>query len=253
MDYFDLSGTSAVVTGASRGIGKAIARGLAEAGASVMLSDVLDPSDAVEDLNDADHPGQVAGREADVTDRQAVRQLVDVTCDRFGGLDVLVNNAGIYHREPMEDLNEDTWQQTLDVNLTGPFYCAQEAGEVMIEQGSGSIINIASVAGLRASQDSGAYNVSKGGLLQFTRSLATDWGSHGIRANAICPGIIETEMTHDLLQDDAFKNKIENQVSLQRTGQPDEIAPAAIYLASDASSYMTGHALVLDGGWTCHL
>ncbi len=252
-NYFDLSGRAAVVTGASRGIGKAIAKGLANAGAGVMVSDVLDTSGAVEEINASSAEGKAVGRETDVTDREAVRELMEETRAGFGTVDILVNNAGIYDPSPFEDLEDADWDRTLDVNLNGAYSCSKEAGKHMIDQGGGSIINVASVAGLFAFQDSGAYNVSKGGLLQLTRTIATEWGEHGIRANAICPGVIETDMTEDLLEDESFQEMINRRVSLERTGQPEEIAPTAVYLASDASSYMTGHAMVLDGGWTCHL
>lgn len=251
MDLFDLTDKVAIVTGGSRGLGLSMAKALAEAGASVLVADILDTSDAVEELKK--YTDTALGVDVDVTDRASVRSMVDTAREELGGVDVLVNNAGILRASPAEDLEESDWKEVLDVNLNGQYNCAQVAGEVMIEQNFGRIINIASVAGLQAFSESASYNASKGGVVMLTRSLAEEWGEYNVNVNAICPGSFETAMTDDMLEDESFRKMIEARVPLQRVGKPRELAGTAIYLASEASSYVTGETIVVDGGWTAGL
>jgi NAD(P)-dependent dehydrogenase (short-subunit alcohol dehydrogenase family) len=251
VELFDLSEQVAIVTGGSRGLGKSMAEGLARAGASILLSDVLDTTEAVEELRE--YTDDVIGVETDVTDRDDVRSMVNRAESELGGLDILINNAGIFRPGPAEDLPDEDWDEVLDVNLRGQYICAQEAGKIMRSQNSGKIINIASVAGLQAFDESVSYNASKGGVVMLTKSLAVEWGEHDIQVNAICPGSFRTAMTEDLLEDEAFQQMIQNRVPLGRVGNPEELAGTAVYLASDASSYTTGETLVVDGGWTAGL
>jgi gluconate 5-dehydrogenase len=251
MDRFNLKGKVAVVTGAARGLGAAIAEGLAEAGADLLVSDVLETDEVEQRLSE--HTDGVLGMEVDVTDRSDVREMVEAARTELGGLDILVNNAGILRSAPAEDLSDADWDDVIDINLTGQYLCAQEAGKVMIEQESGSIINVASVAGLQAFEGSASYNSSKGGVVMLTKTLAVEWGEQNVRVNAICPGSFETDMTDDLLEDESFQDMIRNRVPLQRVGNPEELVGTAVYLASDAASYTTGETITVDGGWTAGL
>jgi NAD(P)-dependent dehydrogenase (short-subunit alcohol dehydrogenase family) len=251
MELFDLNGQVALVTGGSRGLGKSMAEGLAQAGASILIGDVLNTDDAVDDLKN--HTDNVVGMEVDVTDRNDVKAMVKKAQEDLGSLDILVNNAGVFRTDPAEDFSDKDWEDVLDVNLKGQYICAQEAGNVMIEQNSGKIINIASVAGLQAFSESVSYNASKGGVVMLTKTLAVEWGEYDVQVNAICPGSFKTDMTDDLLEDESFQQMIENQVPLKRVGQPEELAGTAVYLASGASSYTTGETIVVDGGWTAGL
>lgn len=249
---FDLSDKAGIVTGAGRGLGKAMVKGLASAGARVMATDVDAPEDTVFEINEAG--GEATGEPADVTERDQVRHMVEMTEEVYGQVDFLINNAGILRSGAPESMDEADWFDVLEVNLTGQYYCAQETGRVMIESGhGGSIVNIASVAGLQAFAEFLSYNVSKGGSLQLTRSLAGDWADHDIRVNAICPGIFKTGMTEELIETEEMQEMIENRIPMKRHGVPEELAPTAVYLVSEASRYMTGEHIVVDGGWTAEL
>lgn len=250
-NYFDLTGKVALVTGASRGLGRAMAVGLANAGADVVITDVLDTTDAVKEIESLGR--KTLGIKVDVSHKKDVEAMVQKTVDVFGRLDILINNAGIYTASPAEGLSEEQWAKLIDINLKGAFLCAQAVGKQMMKQESGSIINIASVAGIVGSSEGVHYSCSKAGLILMTKTLAVEWGKYGIRVNAICPGLFHTDMTKDFTKDEGFMTMIKNRVPLGRGGQPHELASTAVYLASDASSYTTGHALVVDGGWTAGL
>ncbi|MGC9320355.1 MAG: SDR family NAD(P)-dependent oxidoreductase [Armatimonadota bacterium] len=247
---FDLAGRTAIVTGAARGLGAAMARGLADHGANVAIFDVIDATETCR---------QIAGEcgvqsryyRVDVTDEDRIREAIGHVVDDFGGIDILLNNAGIYRRTPVTETKLESWQEVLDVDLTGYFLMAKHAIPHMSE--GGRIINVASVAGHDAFEQSAAYCVAKGGVIELTRSLAFEFGPSGITVNAICPGTFETEMTSDMLQDPDFREKIRSQVPLGRVGRPEDLAGLAVYLASDESSYMSGSIIDIDGGWTCHI
>jgi len=248
---FDLSKKVAIVTGASRGLGKAMALGLAQAGADVVITDVLPTDEAVAEVKKLGR--RSIGLKLDVTDPKAIGAMLDEVEKKMGKIDIFINNAGIYYPTPMEKYDDKAWTKIMQVNFKGTLNCAQQVGERMARQKSGVIINIASVAGLMAFAQSSAYNCSKAAIIMLTKTLATEWGSKGIRVNAICPGVIATDMTKGLLDDAGFKQMVKGRVPMQRHGTPDELAGAAVFLASDASSYVTGHALVVDGGWTVGL
>ncbi len=250
-ELFDLTGKVAIVTGASRGLGRGMAVGLARAGSNVVVTDILDTKETVDEVKKLGR--EAVGIKVDVTRKSDVEAMVKQTLEKFGRVDILVNNAGIFRMEPTEEVKEEDWDKVLAVNLKGQFLCAQEVGKHMIEQKSGKIINIASVAGKFASAESVAYNVSKAGVILLTKTLATDWGKHNVNVNAICPGAFHTPMTEDLLKDENFINLIKMRVPLGRAGEPEDLVGTVIYLASKASDYMTGHALVIDGGWTAGL
>jgi len=233
----------AVVTGAASGIGLATAARLAADGLRV----------AVIDLNDAVAATSGVTVRADVTDPADVQRAFTEILDAFGRIDVLVNNAGITgsaeattcHLTPIEE-----WDRVLAVNVRGPFLCTRAVLPAMLRQGSGHIITIASVAGLVAFPGRCAYTTSKGAAVQFTKSLAVDYAAAGIRANAVCPGFVQTPMTQWRLDVPELRAQVEANIPLGRVAQPEEIADAVAVLASDRLGYLTGHALAIDGGWT---
>jgi gluconate 5-dehydrogenase len=248
---FDLSGRVAIVTGGSRGLGLEMAEGLAEAGAALMLcarrEEWLTP--AVAELRGRGF--RVEGALCDVASPQQVQVVVDLTMAAYGQMDILVNNAGLSWGEAPETMSLDKWHKVLDANLTGAFLFSQAAGREMLKRRSGSIINIASVAGLQSMVNGphyAGYAASKAGLMGLTRELAASWGRQGIRVNAIAPGFF-----HSRLADAAIplaEPRIRGFSPLGRVGAPGELKGVAVFLAADASSYITGHTLVVDGGGT---
>jgi gluconate 5-dehydrogenase len=247
---FSLEGKVAIVTGSSRGIGRAIAEGLAGAGAAVTVNG-RDPetTQAVADAIVA-AGGKSLAVAADVSKAEDVERLIRTTADRFGRLDILVNNAGISpYYKPAETMTEDEWDDVMSVNLKGVFLCCQAAGRVMIPQKSGRIINMSSVAGKVALPRLIAYSAAKGAINQLTRVLAVEWAPHHILVNAIAPGYIETDLTKGLRENPTRLDAMIGRIPLGRLGKATEIAGAAIYLASDAASYVTGQMLDIDGGW----
>jgi gluconate 5-dehydrogenase len=249
-ELFDLRGKTAVVTGGGSGIGRQMAGALAELGANVVLCarKVERCEQAAEEL--AELGVRALGLRCDVRSADDVQAVVRTTVEELGSLDVLVNNAGTSWGAPAEDTPLEGWQKVLDVNLTGVFLCSQAAGRVMIERGGGSIVNIASVAGLRGSppgaMDAIAYNASKGGVISFTRDLAHKWARHGIRVNAIAPGWFPSDMSQYLLE--RHGDRFLEGIPLRRFGGPEDLKGAIAFLASPASAYVTGHTLVVDGG-----
>ena len=250
-ELFDLTGRAAIVTGGSRGIGKEMAEGLAEAGASVMLcarrAEWLDETLAEFRAKNF----SVAGRICDVSKAEDVESLARETVKTFGKIDVLVNNAGISWGAPPEEMSLEKWRQVLDVNLTGCFLMAQAAGREMLKMRSGSIINIASIAALTSSADGpfyAGYAASKAGLIGLTRELAASWGRRGIRVNAIAPGFFHSRLADAVI--DVYESSIQQTNPIPRVGRAGELKGAAVFLASDAASYITGQTLVIDGGMT---
>lgn len=251
-DLFDISGKVAIVTGGGRGIGKAIAEAYAEAGAKVVISGRRDEYLAPTMAEFKEKGYDALSVVADVTKPEDVERTVKAALEKYGQIDILVNNAGQTWGQPTEDVSLAKWQQILDVNLTGIFLITQQVGRHMIERGQGGrIINIASVAGLRAGDMEGAggtiaYNTTKAGVIQFTKVLAKEWGRKGILVNAIAPGWFPTRMASGLIN--ANKERFEAAIALGRVGDLEELKGAALYLAAPASSYVTGHILVVDGG-----
>jgi NAD(P)-dependent dehydrogenase (short-subunit alcohol dehydrogenase family) len=236
-------GRVAVVTGAASGIGRATAARLASDGFRV----------AVLDLDDAATAGVELAVRANVTDPDDVDRAFAAILDAFGRIDVLVNNAGIAGSPEATACHEtpiDQWDRVLAVNVRGPFLCTRAALPTMLRQRSGHVITVASVAGLVAFPGRCAYTTSKGAAVQFTKSLAIDYAGSGIRANAVCPGMVETPMTQWRLDVPELRAQVESKIPLGRVAKPDEIADAISLLASDRLVYVTGHSLVVDGGWT---
>ncbi|WP_227375090.1 SDR family NAD(P)-dependent oxidoreductase [Haladaptatus halobius] len=246
----ELSGKTAIVTGSSSGIGKGIAREFAQRGVNVVLNS-RSHERAVNAADDIDaEAGTVLPVEGDVTDYESVRALVDATVEKFGSLDVMVNNAGINIRGPAEEITPEDWQTVIDVNLTGTFYGAQLAGKRMIEQGSGGhIVNISSMMGEQGQTGRTPYNTSKGGVNNLTRCLAVEWAEHDIHVNAIAPGYIRTEMVDEAQDQIGFdEDDIVDRTPLGRFGSVEEIANCARFLA-EGEHFMTGEVLHADGGW----
>ena len=248
---FDLSGRSAIVTGGSRGLGLEMAEGLAEAGARVMLcarrESWLGP--ALETLRA--RGATVEGALCDVSNAEQVQSVVDRTLAAFGRIDVLVNNAGISWGGRPETMPLDKWRQVLDVNLTGAFLFAQAAARDMLARGDGRIINVASIAGLFSLVNGphyAAYAASKAGLIGLTRELAASWGRQGVRVNAIAPGFFHSRLADPVLP--LVEPDIQARSPLPRIGAAGELKGAVVFFASDASSYITGQVLPIDGGWS---
>lgn len=250
-ELFDLTGKTAIVTGGSRGIGKEMAEGLAEAGAKLMLcarrAEWLD--ETLQEFRAKNF--RVEGKICDVSKADDVQALVDETVKTFSKIDVLINNAGVTWGALPEEMPLAQWQKVLDVNLTGCFIVAQAVGREMLKRESGSIINIASIAGLTSSANGpfyAGYAASKAGLIGLTRELAASWGRKGIRVNAIAPGFFHSRLADSVI--DIYERSIQEINAIPRIGREGELKGAAVFLASDASSYVTGQTLVVDGGMT---
>ncbi len=249
---FDLSGKAAIVTGGSRGLGAEIAEGLAEAGAAVFLLARRDRwlGPTVEAMKSRGF--RCEGAICDVSEKDQVEDAVGKAMEAFGAVDILVNNAGITWGAEPEKMPLDRWRAVLDVNLTGAFLCAQTVGRAMIQRRAGNIINVASIAGLTGTGTLGnsiaGYAASKAGLLGMTRELASRWGRLGIRVNALAPGYFPTRMTETILEE--VEQAYRETAPLGRAGRPGELKGAAVFLASDASSYVTGQTIIVDGGAT---
>jgi NAD(P)-dependent dehydrogenase (short-subunit alcohol dehydrogenase family) len=252
LDAFDLTGRVCVVTGANRGIGRALSLALAEAGGDLALlvrrPEVAEP--LLKELRGLGVRAEVF--EADVVDAVAVRQAADRIVEVFGGVDVLVNNAGTCIHRPALEVTEEEFRTVLDVNVTGVWNCCQAFGRVMVAAGRGSIVNIGSISALIVNrpQWQPAYNASKAAVHQLTKSLAAEWAPHGIRVNAIAPGYVKTEMAP--VDEARFRRQWIEDAPMQRYATPEEIAPSVVYLASDAASFTTGSVLVADGGYTVY-
>jgi len=244
--HVDLSGKVALVTGAGRGIGRAIAVGLAHAGAAVAVNDINPDSCARVAAELAPHS---AGFQADVSNKHAVQTMIEAVLERWGRLDILINNAGVEPHASLLTMDEWDWRRTMDVNLTGPFLCTQSAARVMKDTGGGVIVNIASIAG-RASglRERSAYVASKTGLVGLTKESARELAAYHIRVNAVCPGVIETEMTAHLRQDKAQMNKWLQDIPQGRLGQPNDVVGLVLFLCGEAAAYITGQAIHVDGG-----
>lgn len=248
--YFDLSDRIAVITGGGTGIGKSIAAGLAEAGATVVLCGRRRHTCEAACSEIRSKTGSEAHAcQCDVKDKKQIESLVSDTVNRFGHIHILVNNAGVASNYHTLDLPEEEWDRVLDTNLKGCFLFSQAVGRIMAARKSGTIINIGSQLGDVAKPNRVHYSTSKAGIKMLTKALAVDLASYGIRVNAVAPGPVETEMARPALSDPDLKSKILDHIPLGRIGQTDDISGAVVFLASDAASYITGVTLHVDGGY----
>ena len=248
LDKFRLDGKVVLVTGASTGLGAAIAVALAEAGANVACHGNTHAPD--ETCNAVTKTGRrVFALTGDLSDRETPRQLIQKTIEHFGQLDVLVNNAGTIRRSPATEYSEEDWAAVIEVNLSSVFRMAQLAGRHMIERGGGKILNIASLLSFQGGITVPAYAASKGGVAQLTKALANEWAAKNINVNAIAPGYMRTQNTKALQEDETRNRQILERIPAGRWGEPADLGGAAVFLCSPASDYINGHVLLVDGGW----
>jgi NAD(P)-dependent dehydrogenase (short-subunit alcohol dehydrogenase family) len=245
---FDLSGKAAIITGGSRGIGRAIAKGFAEAGADVLICARKAP-----ELEATSSEIRAMGRQcvpvvADVRNGEEVERMVERALQEFGKIDILVNNAGGTFRAPLLDLGERGWDAVIRENLKTVFLCSKAVARRMIKRGKGSIINMSSIAGIQAYNLSAPYGAAKAGIINLTQTMALQWGPYGIRVNVIAPGLIETPGTKDFYTGEERERR-ENLTPLRRIGKPEDIIGAAVFLASDAADFVTGTTIVVSGGF----
>ncbi|MBO5890567.1 MAG: SDR family oxidoreductase [Alistipes sp.] len=253
-NYFDLSGQVAVVTGASAGLGLQMARAFTSQGANLVLlarrKSLLEQN--AKDIN-AEFGVEVLPIECDITKTEQVINAVNLTMERFGRVDILMNNAGTGAVAPAEEITDEQFKHELDIDLFGTFVCAREFGKRMIEAGYGRIINIASMYGLVGNLIVGSspYHAAKGGVVNLTRALAAEWGKHGITVNSICPGYFYTDLTTKTLDSDYFQDIAKRSIPMARYGKSGELDTCALFLASPHSTYVNGQNIAVDGGYTC--
>jgi len=245
-----LAGRAAIVTGGRRGIGRAIALALAEAGADVVLGDrVVDDGELEAVAAEIKKRGRRSlAIQADITQKADVDSLVQKTLAELGSIDILVNNAAMNIRAPLLELNEEGWDKVINTDLKGYYLCSQAAGKIMVQQKRGNIINIASTAAMYTAPEMGAYCIAKAGVVMLTRILAVELAEHNIRVNAVAPSLVKTKFSQPLWADPKTLREIESEIPLARLAEPEDIVGSVLFLASDASAYITGHTIVVDGG-----
>ena len=244
---FDLTGKAALVTGANTGIGQAIAVALAEAGADVAVAGRSEPAETLQLIGEAGR--KAANIAADLSSIEPVQRVVDEAVAGLGRLDILVNNAGIIRRADALDFTQADWDAVVDTNLKSLFFLSQAAGRHMVARGSGKIVNIASLLSFQGGIRVPSYAAAKSGVAGVTKALANEWASKGIQVNAIAPGYISTNNTTALREDETRNRQILERIPAGHWGRPQDIAGAAVFLASSAADYVTGHVLAVDGGW----
>ena len=252
LDLFSLAGRIAVVTGAGQGLGRGMALALAEAGADLVVADInaRTAASVAEEIKGLGR--RAISVVADISQAVQVQALAAQALEAFGKVDILVNNAGISCHDPSAEMALRDWQRVMDVNITGVFICSQILGRQMLQRRYGKIINIASMSALIVNRDvpQAPYYASKAGVIMLTKALAAEWASYGVNVNAIAPGYMRTPLNEEFLADPARAAQWTNTTPMKRVGEPRDLAGAVVYLASEASSFVTGHVLVVDGGFT---
>lgn len=248
-ELFSCEGKTALVTGSARGLGADISMALARFGASLILSDISYPEKTLQRIRAMG--SECVAVEADIADEKQVKDLAAGALSAYGKVDILVNNAGISQLRytPSEDLSIDEWNRVVETNLRGTFLCCQKIGKQMIDGGGGNIVNVATTAGITGVPRAPAYCASKAGVILLTRSLALEWARYHIRVNAIAPHYLETELTRGLRESEKIKDALIGQIPLRRFGKTSEVVGAVIFLCSEASSYVTGAVIPVDGGY----
>jgi NAD(P)-dependent dehydrogenase (short-subunit alcohol dehydrogenase family) len=249
---FRLTDGIAVVTGASKGLGYGTALALANAGADIVIT-----SRAVERVEPVAEEIRAMGRQAlplalEVCSLDSIEAMVEAALDRFGRIDILINNAGINIPEPALEVSEAHWDRVLDTNLKGLFFCAQQVGRIMVKQGHGKIINVGSQMGFVGGKLRAAYCASKGGVVQLTKALAIEWSPHGVNVNGVAPTFLKTPFTEPMFEDRQFYEEVLGNILFGRVGEVKDVLGAIVFLASPASDLITGHTILVDGGWTIH-
>ena len=251
-NLFDLTGKIAIVSGGAQGLGEAIANALTHLGATTVICDInIEAATATAArIADETEKGRIRALECDIRDDRQVQSCVKNVVDEYGRIDVLVNNAGIHRRVSPTDYSQEDIDAVIQVNLLGSFYMAAAVGKVMIKQRSGSIINISALGGgiVGLGRGGSIYGITKGGIVALTRDLAAEWGKYSVRVNALAPGWIRTPMTEALQQNEQKSAKVLERIPLGRWGEANDVAGAALFLAGDASQYITGHTIPIDGG-----
>lgn len=249
MDSFSLKGQTAIVTGSAQGLGQKISLGLAECGTSLVLADIEYPQETAEQIKASG--ARCLAMETDISDENQVRRLEQTASSEFGKVDILVNNAGISQLSytPTEDLPAAEWDRIITINLRGTFLCCKHIGKSMIKNRGGKIINIASTAGVTGVPRAPAYCASKAGIILLTKSLALEWSAYNVRVNAVAPHYLETDLAKDLRGSEKVFLGLKRSIPLKRFGKTSDIVGAVLLLSSDASSYMTGSVITIDGGY----
>lgn len=249
LENFKLDGKVAIVTGASRGLGQGMSLGLAEAGADIVALSTME-SNLTETVDQVKKLGRkVVPAQCDVTDFKQIRAAIDKTLAEFGTVDILVNNAGTIRRAPATDFSDEDWQLVIDTNLNGLFRFCREVGKIMVGNKRGKIINVASLLSFSGGITVPAYAASKGGVAQLTKALANEWAKDNVQVNAIAPGYFETDNTEALRKNETRFKEISARIPAGQWGKPADLKGAAVFLASNASDYVNGHILLVDGGW----
>lgn len=253
-NYFDLTGQVAIVTGASTGLGLQMAKAFANQGANlVLLARRMNLLEENARIIHEEFGVEVLPFACDITDTERVKEAVKATMDKFGRVDILMNNAGTGAVANAEDITDEQFKKELDIDLFGTFVCSREFGKEMIKAQYGRIINIASMYGLVGNMIVGSapYHAAKGGVVNLTRALAAEWGKHGITVNSICPGYFYTDLTTETLDSDFFQSIAKRSIPIERYGKSGELDTCALFLASPASTYVNGQNIAVDGGYTC--
>jgi len=251
LDLFRLDGRVALITGGAGGLGLVFARALAGAGADIaLLGRRAELAQTAAEAVAQEFGHRALGVPADVTDQEQVRAAFDQVRTELGRIDILINSAGVNIRKPTVEFSLDDWRKVIDINLTGSFICAQAAAPAMIENGWGRVINISSMLGMVGLGERPAYTAAKGGVIQLTRTMALEWAPHKVTVNALAPGPFGTEMNRPLMENPVAYRAFADKLPVGRWGETEELAGPIVFLASEASSFMTGAVLTVDGGWT---